>query len=70
MKTEEKIVGTKLGLFKLAKTLGNLSVACKIFGYSKESFYRFKTAYENGGDMGLFDVSRKKPNFKNEYQKN
>ncbi|KJR40229.1 hypothetical protein MCHI_003872, partial [Candidatus Magnetoovum chiemensis] len=42
--TKEKIIKNKLGLLNLAKELGNASKACKIFGYSRDSFYRFKKA--------------------------
>ena len=42
MTNEQKIIATKLGLLKLAETLGNLSEACKVLGYSRDSFYRFK----------------------------
>jgi molybdenum-dependent DNA-binding transcriptional regulator ModE len=37
-----KVVKNKIGLLKLAKELGNISQACKIMGYSRESFYIYK----------------------------
>jgi hypothetical protein len=42
MTNEEKIIKTKLGLLKLAERLGNVSEACKVMGYSRDSFYRFQ----------------------------
>ena len=39
MITQDKIIKNKLGLLKLAKQLGNVSSACKVFGYSRDSFY-------------------------------
>lgn len=42
MNTQVKLIKSKVGLLKLAEDLGNVSQACKLFGYSRDSFYRFK----------------------------
>ena len=61
----QKVVKNKLGLLNLAEELGNVSKACKVIGFSRDTFYRYKAAMESGGVDALFEKNRRKPNLKN-----
>ena len=61
----QNVIKHKTGLLNLAAELGNISKACKIMGFSRDTFYRYQTARDAGGVEALFEVSRRKPNTKN-----
>jgi transposase InsO family protein len=62
---QEKLIRNKLGLLNLAQELRNVSKACRVMGYSRDTFYRYRDAAEEGGVEALFEQSRRSPNRKN-----
>lgn len=65
MTIQQKIIKNKVGLLQLAEELGNVSKACKVMGFSRDTFYRYKELVEEGGVENLIDRTRKKPNLRN-----
>ena len=63
--TNEKVIKHKVGLLNLAEELGNISKACQVMGNSRDTYYRYKAAVEDGGIESLIDANRRKPNLKN-----
>lgn len=59
------VIKHKIGLLNLAEELGNVSKACRLMGFSRDTFYRYQRAVEQGGIEALVDQSRRKPNIKN-----
>ena len=53
------------GLLNLAEELGNVSKACQVMGMSRDTFYRYKAAVDEGGVEALFERTRRKPNLAN-----
>lgn len=63
--SNQRIIKNKVGLLNPAEELGNISKACKVMGFSRETFCRYQHAANEGGVEALPDKSRKKPNLKN-----
>ena len=62
---QQNVIKHKVGLLNLAAELGNVSRACKVMGFSRDTFYRYQAAVETGGVEALIDANRRKPNPKN-----
>ena len=65
LNTTNKIIKHKTGLLNLAEELGNVSKACQVMGYSRDTFYRYKSAVDEGGVEALLERTRRKPNMAN-----
>ena len=65
LQSNTTIIKNKVGLLNLAQELGNISQACKVMGFSRDTFYRYQNAVEEGGVDALINKSRRKPNVKN-----
>jgi hypothetical protein len=61
----QNVIKHKVGLLNLAAELGSVSRACKVMGFSRDTFYRYQAAVADGGVEALLDANRKKPNFRN-----
>ena len=57
LETNQTIIKYKLGLLNLAEDLGNVSKACKVMGLSRDTFYRYKAAVDEGGVDALINRS-------------
>ena len=63
--SNERIIKHKVGLLNLAEKLGNVSKACQMMGLSRDTFYRYKAAVDEGGVDGLLEKDRRRANVKN-----
>lgn len=61
----QNVIKHKVGLLNLATELGNVSRACKVMGFSRDTFYRYQSAMLAGGVEALLDANQKKPNLRN-----
>src|SRR6185437_3238187 len=58
---QQNVIKHKVGLLNLAAELGNVSRACKVMGFSRDTFYRYQSAMESGGIDALIDANGKSP---------
>ena len=52
-------------MLNLAAEPGNVSRACKVMGFSRDTFYRYQAAIAVGDVEALLDANRRKLNVKN-----
>jgi len=52
----DKVARQKLSVLELARTLGNVSEACRRRGVSRQTFYEYKRRFAEHGHAGLRDL--------------
>ena len=65
LQSSTSVIKNKVGLLNLAEELGNISQACKAMGFSRDTFYRYQKAVEEGGVENLINESKRRTNRKN-----
>ena len=60
-----RYLAPSVGLLNLAEELGNVSKACQMMGLSRDTFYRYKSAVDEGGVAALLEKDRRRANVKN-----
>ena len=65
MTQEQYIINRKTNIVELAKTLGNISEACRNLGVSRRHYYDIKGVIEEEGISGLLAKSKTKPRYAN-----
>jgi hypothetical protein len=58
MTAQTQSIKRKLSLLQLAEQLGNVSKACDIMGYHRDSFYEIRRAFQVGGTAALVESRR------------
>lgn len=53
MTAEQKLIKPRMNLLELAAYLNYFSDACRVMGYSRDTFYRIKKAHDQGGIEAL-----------------
>ena len=65
MTQQQYIINRKLNILELGEKLGNISLACKRLGVSRQHYYDIKDAVIENGIDGLLEKSRSRPRIGN-----
>lgn len=55
VKSREQEIRNKQKVFEYAKTVGNISKACRYYGISRDTYYEWKRRYKDRGESGLIN---------------
>lgn len=65
MTQKQYIIDRKMNIVELSEKLGNISLACRNLGVSRQHYYDIKGAIEEDGLEGLLEKAKNKPRFRN-----